>query len=55
MGHVIADDHYNLMAFVNLDVNDEKSDLLIIPMSRLHFSLPNKHVVFGKIHLHNDE
>lgn len=53
--HVIADDHYILMAFADLDVNGEERSLLVIPMSRLRFSLPHERVIFGKIHLHDDE
>jgi hypothetical protein len=53
--HVIADDHYVLMDFAALDVSGEKRSLLVIPMSYCYFSLPNERVVFGKIHLNNDE
>ena len=53
--HVVTDDHYILMAFVNLYVNCKKCSLLVIPMSRLHFPLSHKRVIFSKIHLHDNE
>jgi hypothetical protein len=53
--HVIVDDHYILMTFADLDVNCEKGSLLVIPMSRLYFSLSGERVIFGKIHLQHDK